>query len=184
MNVHEALKSREDKILSIWTERTLDSYISSGFFKSSQDQFANPVGAGIRAGLTRLYKLIITEADPQEWAEPLDQVIRIRAVQEFTPAQAVAPILELKWVVKQIFSADKECRELLSELAAFDCEVDRAALTAFDLFMQCRDRLHNARIRELKSGSYILTDSACASAAIRENLQDVQGIQEIQGITP
>ncbi|MCI5144510.1 MAG: hypothetical protein D3923_03065 [Candidatus Electrothrix sp. AR3] len=173
MNVPEALKSKETKILSIWTERTLDSYTSSGFFKQSQDHFANPVGGNIRTGLTRLFSLIITETDPQEFVEPLDQIIRIRAVQEFTPAQAVAPILELKWVVKQVFSADKECRVLLSELAPFDCEVDRVALIAFDLFMQCRDQLHNARIRELKSGSYILTDSACASAAIRENLQDI-----------
>jgi len=173
MNVPEALKSKESKLLSIWTERTLDSYTSSGFFKQSQDQFANPVGVNIRTGLTRLFNLIVTEADPQEFVEPLDQIIRIRAVQQFTPAQAVAPILELKWVVKQVFSADKECRALLSELAAFDCEVDRAALTAFDLFMQCRDRLHNARIRELKSGSYILTDSSCASAAIRDNLREI-----------
>ncbi len=179
MNISQALKSRENKILSVWTERTLDSYTSAGFFKSSQDQFANPVGTNIRTGLTRLFELILAKAEPLEWVEPLDQVIRIRAVQEFTPAQAVAPILELKWVVKQIFSANKEGRELFPELTAFDCEVDRAALIAFDLFMQCRDRLHNARIRELKSGSYILTDSACASAAIRENLQDVREIKEI-----
>ena len=174
MNVSEALKSREDQILSLWIERTLDSYTSSGFFKKSQDQFANPVGANIRTGLTQLFNLLITEADLQEFAKPLDQVIRIRAVQEFTPAQAVAPILELKWVVKQIFSADKECRYLLSELAPFDCDVDRVALAAFDLYVECRDRLHKARIRELKSGSYILTDSPCASALIRDNLQDIE----------
>ena len=173
MNVAQALKNKESKILAIWTERTLDSYTSSGFFKKSLDLFANPVGVNIRNSLTSLFKLIMTETDPQAFAEPLDQIIRIRAVQQFTPAQAVAPILELKWVVKQVFSTEKEYRELLPELAVFDCEVDRVALTAFDLFMQCRDQLHEARIRELKSGSYILTDSACASAAIRDNLQEI-----------
>jgi hypothetical protein len=176
MNLLEALKNNEKKILSIWIERTLDSYISSKFFKRAKDQFANPVGVNIKQGLTDIFQLIITKSEQREFAEPLDQVIRIRAVQEFTPAQAVAPILELKWVVKQVFSADKKCRELLTELAAFDCDVDRIALTAFDMFMDCRDRLHRARIRELKSGSYILTDSSCASAAIRENLQDISQI--------
>jgi len=176
MNLIEALKKKKEKILSTWVERTLDSYISSGFFKRSKDKFANPVGANIREGLTKLYNLIVKGADPQEYAEPLDQVIRIRAVQDFSPAQAVAPILELKWVVKQVFSADKECRELLPELDSFDCDVDRAALAAFDLYMECRDRLHRARIRELKSGSYILTDSGCASAIIRENLKEISQI--------
>ena len=176
MNLIEALKNKKEKILSVWIERTLDSYVSPGFFKSSKDKFANPVGANIKEGLTKLYNLLLNGAAPDEFAESLDHVIRIRAVQEFSPAQAVAPILELKWVVKQIFSADKECRELLPELDSFDCDVDRAALAAFDLYMECREQLHKARIRELKSGSYILTDSACASAAIKQNLQDISQI--------
>ncbi|HDL98300.1 MAG TPA: hypothetical protein ENH16_01790, partial [Desulfobacteraceae bacterium] len=104
--------------------------------------------------------------------EPLDQVIRIRAVQEFTPAQAVSPILELKWVVKQVLSADKDTRPLLAELDSFDCDVDRAALAAFDIYMNCREQLHKARIFELKSGNFILSDSGCPSALIRKNSQD------------
>ena len=143
----------------------MDSYTSSDFFKQAKDQFANPVGANIRAGLTKIFQLIATEADQQDFADPLDQVVRIRAVQEFTPAQAVEPLFELKWVVKQVFSADENCRSLLSELAPFDRDVDRVVLMAFDMYMNCRDRLYQARIRELKSGSYILTDSSCASAA-------------------
>ena len=176
MNLKEALKQKQDKILSVWIERTLDSYTSSGFFKQSKDKFANPVGMNIHEGLTTLYGLFLRGAAPQEYLESLDQVVRIRAVQEFSPAQAVAPILELKWVVKQVFSADKECRPLLPELDSFDCDVDRAALAAFDLYVDCRDRLHRARIRELKSGSYILTDSSCASAAIKQNLQEISQI--------
>jgi hypothetical protein len=176
MNLKEALKQKQDEILSVWIERTLDSYTSSGFFKRSRDKFANPVGTNIHEGLTALYNLFLRSAAPHEFQKPLDQVVRIRAVQEFSPAQAVAPILELKWVVKQVFSADKECRPLLPELDSFDCDVDRAALAAFDLYVECRDRLHRARIRELKSGSYILTDSSCASAAVKQNLQEVSQI--------
>jgi hypothetical protein len=66
----------------------------------------------------------------------------------------------------------------LSELAPFDRDVDRITLMAFDMYMNCRDGLHQARIRELKSGSYILTDSSCASAAIRENLQDIASLSK------
>ncbi len=176
MNLLEALKKKEKKILDVWVERTLDSYTSSDFFKQAKNQFANPVGVNVKVGLTKIFELIMTEAEPQEFAEPLDQVIRIRAVQEFTPAQAVAPILELKWVVKQIFSGDDKGRTLLPELVPFDRDVDRIALMAFDMYMNCRDRLYQARIRELKSGSYILTDSSCASAAVRENLQDIASL--------
>ncbi len=176
MRLFELLKKKEEKIVAVWVERTLDSYISSDFFKQATNQFANPVGANIRTGLTKILQLMLSEAEAQEYAEPLDQVIRIRAVQEFTPAQAVAPLFEVKWVVRQILSGDEQGRPLLSELGPFDREVDRVVLMAFDMYMRCRDRLYQARIRELKSGSYILTDSSCASAAIRENLQEIASL--------
>jgi hypothetical protein len=181
MILPELLKKKEKKIIDVWVERTLDSYTSSDFFKQAKDQFANPVGANIRAGLTRIFQLLLSEAEQQDFAEPLDQVIRIRAVQEFTPSQAVAPIPELKWVVKQVLSGDEQGRALLPELDPFDREVDRITLLAFDMYMNCRDRLYQARIRELKSGSYILTDSSCASAAVRENLQDIASLAGERG---
>ncbi len=177
MELLDTLKNKKKDIVSIWVDRTLDSYISSGFFKKSRDMFANPVGANIRQGLNSLYDLLIAGAAQEEMAEPLDQVIRIRAVQEFTPAQAVAPILEIKWVVKQVLSADKETKPLLVELDSFDCDVDRAALAAFDMYTACREQLYKNRLREFKSGRYILTDATCASAMIRENQQEISNFQ-------
>ncbi|HHD63298.1 MAG TPA: hypothetical protein ENK96_02805 [Desulfobulbaceae bacterium] len=169
----EALQKKKKEILFIWIDRTLDSYVSSGFFKKSRDKFANPVGANIREGLSRIFELLIGDKDQKEMVKPLDQVIRIRAVQDFSPAQAVAPILELKWVVKQVFATDKATRPMLSEMDSFDCDVDRLALTAFDMYMNCREQLYKNRVRELKSGRYILTDSACASALIKKNQQEI-----------
>ncbi len=171
MDRAEALLKNEAKILALWTERMLDTYAAPDFFKKSSDRFANPVGANIREGLTKLFRLLVAGADAQDFIEPLDQIIRIRAVQEFTPSQAVGPLLELKTAVRQVFSADESCRSLLAELLPFDCAVERMILQAFDIYMNCRERLYKARIQELKSGSYILTDSACPSVLIRENLR-------------
>jgi hypothetical protein len=173
MNRAEALKQKEKAILSLWIERTLDTYIASDFFKTSRDAFANPVGSNIREGLSQLLHLMLSGAEPSQYARALDQVIRIRAVQEFAPSQAVGPLLELKWIVRQVFSEEEAYRVFLPDLLPFDREVDRLALQAFDLYMECRDRLHRARIRELKSGSSILTDSGCVSAMIQKNLQQI-----------
>lgn len=169
MELQEALKQKKPVILSQWLERTFDSYASSTFFKQAKDPFANPVGANITSGLTSLFDLLLTSSDPVAYRQPLDQVVRIRAVQDFTPAQAIAPFLELKWVVKQVFSKDKDTQPLLGTLDIFDCEVDRIALMAFDIYTECREQLFRNRIRELKSGSALLTDSACPSAILRKD---------------
>ena len=173
MELTEALADKKNEILSLWIARTLDSYVSPGFFKSSKDPFANPVGSNISAGLTTLLELLLANAEQQAFANALDQVIRIRAVQDFTPAQALAPFLELKWVIKQVFSGDKKTQPLLRSLDGLDCEIDRLALSAFNIYSECREQLYRNRIRELKSGSAVLTDAACPSAVLRQELNGV-----------
>ena len=171
MELSDALANKRKDILSLWIERTLDSYTSSGFFKRSKDPFANPVGVSIATGLTALFDLLLANADQSAFLEPLDTVVRIRAVQEFTPSQALAPFLELKWVVKQVFSAGKETRPLLTTLDDLDCTIDRMALAAVDIYTACREQLYRNRVQELKSGRAILTDAACPSALMRQERQ-------------
>ena len=173
MELIEALSNKKKEILSLWIERTLDSYTAPGFFKSSKDPFANPVGVNIASGLANLLELLLCKGELQAYRKPLDQVVRIRAVQDFTPSQAMAPFLELKWVVKQVLSGDKKTQSLLVLLDPLDCEIDRMALAAFDIFSECREQLYRNRIRELKSGSSILTDAVCPSALLRQEMKDV-----------
>jgi len=168
MNLTDALKNHKKAILSLWIERALDSYISPGFFKKSKDRFANPVGANTTAALTSIFDLLLTDSEPSAYAEALDQIIRIRAVQTLTPAQAVAPLLELKWVIKTQFSAHKETQPLLAELDELDCEIDRIALVGFNIYVDCREQLYRCRINEIKSGSHILTDSGCPSKLLQD----------------
>jgi hypothetical protein len=174
MELTEALANKKKEILSLWIERTLDSYTSPGFFKKSKDPFANPVGSNISTGLSALFDLLLANAELQAYGTSLDQVVRIRAVQDFTPAQALAPFLELKWVVRQVFSGDKKTHSLVQDLGALDCEIDRIALMAFNIYCECREQLYQNRIRELKSGSAILTDAACPSALLREGVQSTE----------
>lgn len=174
MELSEALTGKKEAILALWTKRTLDSYTSSGFFKQAKDPFANPVGVNIANGLKALLGLVLDDADLQAYHPPLDQVVRIRAVQDFTPSQAVAPFLELKWVIKQVFSSSKDTKVLLPQLDNLDCRIDRMALLAFDVYTECRELLYRNRIRELKSGSALLTDAACPSAVLRAGLKVVE----------
>lgn len=178
MLLSEALSNKKQEILNLWIERTLNSYSAPGFFKTAKDPFANPVGSNIAAGLTTLLDLLLSEAKPEAFTRPVDQVVRIRAVQEFTPAQAVAPFLELKWVVKQVLSSDKKTKELMASLDTLDCEIDRMALTAFNIYSECREQLYRNRIRELKSGSAVLTDAACPSALLRRELNGEETTRE------
>ena len=163
MNLSETLQEQKKQIQTIWVDRTLDSYNSSGFFKKSLDKIANPTGGNIRDGLTSILDLLLDGADPEEYLKPLDQVIRIRAIQDFSPSQAVVPFLELKWVIRQVLNDNNKTKHLTQELTELDCQIDRLALVAFDTYMECREQLFQVRIKEIKSGNYILADTPCSS---------------------
>jgi len=176
MKLSETLQDKKKQILSIWIDRTLDSYISSGFFKKSLDHIANPVGSNIRDGLTAIFELLVQGEALEKFVLPLDKIIRIRAVQEFAPSQAVAPFLELKWVIRQVLSEDEKTKSLMQDMDSLDCEIERIALAAFDIYVNCREDIYKVRMKEVKSGNYISTDGACLSAHFRKKQDSGQKI--------
>lgn len=172
MKLSEILHDKKDKILSTWIDRTLDSYSSPGFFKKASDHFANPIGANVKDGLAKVFELLLQGADLDDFAAPIDQIIRIRAIQDFSPSQAVVPFLELKWVIRQVLSENKKNVPPDLDMNSLDCEIDRVALAAFDIYTKCREQLYQVRIKELKSGSYILSDTPCSSTMLRTKQDD------------
>lgn len=163
MDLDEAFRNYKDKIVTRWVEYTLATYTSSGFFLRERDRFANPIGGNVREALERLFTLLARGSDVKEMTAPLEQLVSIRAVQEFSPSQAVAPLNAVKHITREVLTADKERKHLVSELYDFEFAVDLAVLAAFDIYMQFRERLYQVRISEIKSGSHILTDSRCPS---------------------
>ena len=172
MKLDEAFRNYREKIVDRWVEYTLSTYKSSAFFIKEKDKFANPVGGNTREALDALFGLLARNADPKEFVAPLEQIMRIRAIQEFAASVAVGPIHAVKHITREILSKDKERCHLVQDLYDFEFAVDLAVLAAFDLYMQCRERLYQVRIQEIKTGNYILTDSKCPTNLLKTNIQE------------
>jgi len=170
MNIETLLAEKKKLILQKWTDRVLDSYGSPGFFKKQKDRFANPIGSTISEGLQALYGILQEGRDTQEAAKPLENIIKIRAVQDFTPSQAVNFIYLFKDIVREELAREKEKEQLQLSLSSLDVRIDQLALMAFDIYMDCRERLHRIRVNEVLSGRSALTDGTkCFSAMLKRN---------------
>jgi len=178
MDIAEGFRCHREKIVSRWVEYVLSTYISSGFFFKERDKFANPVGGNMREGLQKLFLLLSKGADPKEFIAPLEQIISIRSVQEFTPSQAVAPLNGVKHIVREVFEEDKERKQLVGSLYDFEFRVDLAVLAAFDIYMKYRERLYQVRINEIRSGNHILIGSKCPSnRLVGDNKNSIKSFQ-------
>lgn len=179
MDLAEGFRNHRDKIVGKWVEYTLSTYISSGFFTKEKDKFANPVGGNVREALNGIFRLLEKGADVKEHTPFLEQLISIRSVQDFSPSQAVAPLNAVKHITREVFAADKERAHLVGELYDFEFAVDLLLLAAFDIYMHYRERIYQVRIKEIKSGSHILTDSRCPSKLLSD--KDIQVLTKVNG---
>ncbi len=152
MTLRDLLIKRKDDIVKEWFDLVLEAYPdeSKDFFRKQQNRFANPMGHNIREGISGLYDVIVDHGCDSEKAAPfLDQIIRIRAIQEFPPSVALAFVLEFKELVRREVSAGHE--ELSEEVNKLEQNLDKLALQAFDVYMGCRERIFELRVNELRN---------------------------------
>jgi hypothetical protein len=149
--VAEALAEKKRLISSEWLRRVLQTYPdeSCRLLRLEKDPFRNPVGHALREGLPVLVEEILGGMRRDRIAPVLDSLVRIRAVQDFTPGQAVSFVFLLRDIVRKHLEDHQDARE------AAEQRIDELAVLAFDVFMTCREKLWEIRANELRRGMYM-----------------------------
>jgi hypothetical protein len=153
MTLKDLLHSRRAAIQKRWLEKTLETYApdASAFFDKQKDQFANPVGQALRAGTQTMVDCLLDDMDmdAEKICSALEEIVKIRSIQDFTPAQALSFIFSLKQVIREELGGRLDAARL-AELAQFEAKIDQLALFAFDVYTKCRERLYEIRVSEVK----------------------------------
>jgi len=133
----------EAEIAERWLESTVASYPAKvqPFLAAEQDPFRNPVGSTLRRSLAAIVRESLGAMDMQALSVAVDELIRLRAVQDFTPREALRFIFDLRTAAAESGVAVP---------ADFPSRVDEIALLAFDKYMACREQIFDLRTRELR----------------------------------
>ncbi len=153
---------------------------SSAAFKRRKDPFGNPVGHALRVATATIFETLLAETlsiasesnasesnasesnasesnasesnatEPAKMHEHLREVVKMRAVQQFSASEAVGFIFRLKQAVRTKLEAPGDDSRFPAELVRFDQQVDRIAMEAFDVYVECREQLSELRINEVK----------------------------------
>lgn len=157
MRIEDLIERKKADIVQNWFQLVVETYPNdtAHFLKNQKDPFANPVGSNIFKGLTGLMDHLLKQSDSGIILEFLDPIIRIRAVQQmFTPSQATAFIFDLKIIIRKALRKEIEDMTIKDQLWKFESRIDGLALTAFDLFMACREQIFELRANQEKSKVY------------------------------
>jgi hypothetical protein len=153
--IDELITARRAEIARRWFERIASGYPAetAHFLRRQDDPFANTVGASLRAGADALVEALGRQAGEAEIAEALDRIVRVRAVQEMTPGQAVGIVFELRDVIRDVLADVAEAEVSEESLRELDQRIDRLALAAFDVYVACREQVFEIRVNEIRNRS-------------------------------
>ena len=157
MRLEELLAQKKTAIIGKWFDVVADTYPAdtAGFIKRQKDPFSNPVGGTTQKGLTVLMDELLGEMNRDKIDSFLDPIVRIRAVQNFTPSMAISFVFSLKKIIRnQLNKSDFNDHRILAELSEFDLKIDLIGLMAFDIYMKCREKIYQIKANEEKNRTF------------------------------
>lgn len=143
-------------IISKWFDSAIQAYApdTAAFIKSQKDQFANPVGSHTLKGVEVLFDQLLGDMDGSAITTYLDPIMRIRAVQNLTPARATAFIFSLKNILIDMFGKNLQDAGMMKQFLEVETRIDRLALAAFDIYMACREKIYELKANETRNRTF------------------------------
>ena len=155
MKLAELLLEKRDSIVAAWIDKIMASYPAdtARHLRDQKDQILNPVGHTIRTETAALFDALVNGASDEDLSGSMDNLVKIRAVQDYPPHQALAFVFVLKGVVRSALGERSRQNGLRAELQDFDSRVDGLALLLFDRYMMCKERVYEIRVMEARMRS-------------------------------
>lgn len=124
---------------------------TSRFLKQQKDRFVNPVGYTISQEIEALYEELLQGMNSDKLAASLNNIIRIRSVQDFPPSQTIVFIFLLKKAIREELANKIVEKQAFEELLKFESRIDKLVLLALDIYMKCREKVYEIRVNEVKA---------------------------------
>jgi hypothetical protein len=156
--IRAVLIARRQSVLEAWLGRTVDTYPrqAAQLLRGQRDPFRNPVGQALCEALPPLLDAVLGQGDLEAAGPSLDRVIQIRAVQDFTPGEAVGFLFLLKGVIREVLEADGDPRRAPGPIEVVEDRIDRLLLLAFDRYAACREQMAQIRVNEARRRLFVL----------------------------
>ena len=158
MDINELLSHNKEVIIRRCFSLIVEAYPpeTSEFLRYEKDRFINPVGFTIRSEMESIFNELTGKMDLDRLKKSLENIIKIRAIQGFTPSEAISFVFLLKRAMKETlmmrdarYTAHDE-NEIPSEFLDYEDRFDKIALLALDIYMKCREKIQEIRMKGTK----------------------------------
>ena len=151
--LYSLLLPKRESMAARWVEIVHGTYPfdTIGFLRTRKDRFANPVGYRTEEAAKALMDVLFADQpDEDSLRKAVDEIIRVRAVQDFAPETAVGVFFALKDIVRQVVEESNQLAEVMPALLKLESRIDAVVLMAFGAYARFRETLHLMKVDEFK----------------------------------
>lgn len=153
MQLSKLIQDNRTEVAQRWFDVLLSSFPpeTRKIWKANKDRFTNPVCHIFEESLEALIDGLVAWRDADVLAKPLNEIVRVRAVQDVAPSKSLAFIPGLKKLLREMFAGQVEAEEF----GVFDLRLDNLTLMALDVYTKNREQLFVMRIEEFKNAHHM-----------------------------
>lgn len=144
------LLQNQKPILKRWLHLILETYPhdTSALLKNEKDPFLNPVRSTTEREIETIFQELLQGMNPERLSASLSEILKIRSVQDFSPSGAAGVIFLLKKAVQDELGDEIRKTPIVEEWLEFGAKIDQLALRAFDLYMDCREKICEIKVKK------------------------------------
>ncbi len=146
------LQEHKRAILEAWFQSLINIYPAErrDFLRRKEETFTNAIGSSIYEALAKLLGEIIEDKNLGRIEDSLRELIHLRAVEDFSPGQAISFLPTLRQIIKEELRSANLINAYQKEYDHLVNLIDELTMRAFDIYMGCREKIFNLKVKELK----------------------------------
>lgn len=156
MKIFEFLIENKSDIVSQWQQAIIDTYPKDAgkFLLGKEDRFANPIGYFVRTELPVIYDELTADMDENTLRESILNIIKIRAVQEFTISEATGFIFFLKSIIQRKYVSSLNNQDAILEFFNFEKRIDKVSSMIFEIYLEMKIKISEIKFNEVKKRNH------------------------------
>ena len=150
MKINEILTNQKSSILKRWFKAIIDSYPaeSGQYLSNTSNKFSNPIGVAIENALPPILDAVISNTLSEDAEKGLEDIIKIRAVQEVDASDALGFIFSLKAILISDISSYLNTDDAIREFFLLEKSLDAVTLYSFNQYVKLRENIFQIKSNE------------------------------------
>jgi len=162
MALGNILTHKKASILEKWLNVLIETCPpdTSKYLKARGHKSENVIQSAISKGMEDIFDELLRDHEKGKRPEFLDNMVRVLAVQNFPPSKALSFFFSLKKIIRDEVGSVIAEQRLSQDILSLESAIDSLALAAFDVFMECREKIHEIKVNEAKRANFRLLQMA------------------------